>query len=133
MLKTTLWILFALLMAALMVIAPNALWLSHSSAVVHNTGPQTLTLRFAYFDDTERIVEIGALAPGASRFLWLDPVGEATLVVQVKDGAGWRQHCANYIEPGMYRVEVTARTATEVNCDVDLPIFDRLLVLDYLS
>jgi hypothetical protein len=114
-------------------VAPNALWLSRSSAVIHNTGYEPLTLRFAYFDDPERIVEIGVLQPGESRFQWVDVVGEASLVVHIKDGAEWREHCANYIENGMYRVEVTAHSPTQVECDVDLPIFDRLLILDYLT
>jgi len=130
--RTTLWIVLVLLISAVLVVAPNFLWLSRSSAVIHNTGPTALTLRFAYFDDPERIVEIGELQPGASRFVWLDPVGEATLVIHAWDGSAWREHCANYIEQGMYRVEVIARSPTEVECDTDLVFFDRLLILDYL-
>lgn len=131
--RPVLWVSFAVLLAVFLIAAPNALWLSRSSAIVHNAGPQALILRLAYLDDPERIVEVGELPPGASRFLWLDPVGEATLAVHVRDGAGWREHCANYIEQGMYRVAVTARSATDVECGTDLPLFDRLLVLDYLS
>ncbi len=54
-------------------------------------------------------------------------------MIHVKDGADLREHCANYIEQGMYRVEVTAHSPTEIECDTDLPLFDRLLMLDYLS
>ena len=128
-----LWIVFAFLVFAALAVAPNALWLSRSSAIVHNTGTGELTVRFAYFDDPERIVEIGTLSAGTSRFLWLDPIGEATLVIHIQDGTEWLEHCASYIEQGMYRVEVTARSPTQVECDTDLPIFDRLLILDYLS
>jgi len=127
------WIGFTLFLAAMLAVAPNALWLSRSSAIIHNTGTHPLTLRFAYFDQPERIIDIGTLPPGTSRFLWLDPIGEATLVIHVKDDAAWREHCANYIEQGMYRVEITARTPDDVTCSTELPFLDRLLIVDYLS
>jgi hypothetical protein len=127
------WIALTIFIAVILLVAPNALWLSRSSAIIHNTGTHPLTLRFTYFDQPERIIDIGTLPPGTSRFLWLDPIGEATLVIHVKDGTDWREHCANYIEQGMYRVEVTAHSPTEIECDTDLPLFDRLLMLDYLS
>ena len=128
------WTALAIFLAATMTVAPNALWLSRSSAVIHNVGAEALTLRLVLLDEaTDRMIEVGELPPGASRFLWIDPVGEATLVVEVQDGGEWLRHCANYVELGMYRVEVTVRSATEVACDTDLPLLDHLLVLDYLS
>jgi hypothetical protein len=133
MLKTTLWILFAVLIAALIVIAPNALWLSRSSALIHNNGAAAMTLRLVITGESDRFIEAGVLAPGTSRFLWIDPVGEATLAIEVRDGDTWRRHCGEYIEAGMYRVEITARAPDEVTCRTELPFLDRLLVLDYLS
>ena len=128
------WIALAIFLAAILMVAPNALWLSRSSAVVHNVGAEALTLRLVLLDEaTDRVIEVGELPPGASRFLWIDPAGEATLTVEVQDGGAWQRHCANYIEQGMYRVEVTVLSAAEVECDTDLPLLDRLLVLDYLS
>lgn len=131
--KLIFWTLLAIVAAATLVIAPNALWLSRSSAIIHNTAAAPMTLRLVYMGPPDRIVTTSELAPGASRFLWIDTTGEATLVIEVRDGSEWRRHCANYIEQGMYRVDVTIRSAADVECDSDLPLFDHLLVLDYLS
>ncbi len=60
-----LWILLAVSMAALLVVAPNGLWLMRSSAMVRNTGAQAMTLRIVIIDETDRIIEVGELAPGA--------------------------------------------------------------------
>ena len=118
----------------MLVVAPNALWLSRSSAIIHNAGAGALTLRLVLLGEaTDRVIEVGDLAPGASRFLWIDPAGEATLVVEVQDGGAWRRHCSEYVEHDMFRVEVTARSAENVACDTNLPLLDHFLVLDYLS
>jgi hypothetical protein len=131
--RTILWSTLAVLLAALLAIAPNALWLSRSNAIIHNAGAEAITLRLVYMGQPDRVIATGEFAPGASRFLWLDPLGEATLVVDVEDGDGWRRHCANYIEQGMYRVEIVARGPDEVLCRTELPLLKRLLVLDFLS
>ena len=132
MVRTGLWILFAVVAATLLITAPNALWLARSSALVRNTGATAMTLRLVIIDQTDQVVEVGELAPGASRFLWIDPMGEATLAIEVRDGTAWRRHCGEYVEAGMYRVEITARTPDDVTCRTELPFLDRLLVLDYL-
>jgi hypothetical protein len=33
----------------------------------------------------------------------------------------------------MYRVEITVRARDDVSCDTDLPLLNRLLVIDLLS
>jgi len=130
--RTILWMLLAAILAALLVVAPNGLWLSRSSAKVSNTGARAMTLRIVIIGATERIVEVGALAPGTARFVWIDPAGEATLAVEVRDGPDWRRHCAEYIEAGMYRVGIEARAPDDVSCTTELAPLNRLLVLDYL-
>ena len=130
--KLALSILAAALVALLMV-APNALWLERSSAKVHNTSAAPVTLRVIISDHPDQIIELGTLLPGASRFLWIDPVGEATLEVELRDGAGWRRHCAEYIEAGMYRVEITVAAPDRVECITELVLIERLLIIDYLS
>ncbi len=131
--KTILWILVTAIMAAMLVIAPNTLWLARSSAVVRNIGNDAITLRIVIIDHTDRIVEAGELPPGASRFLWVDPVGEATLAVEVLDGDDWQRHCGEYVEAGMYRVEVLVRAPDSVTCRTELPLLNRLFLADYLS
>lgn len=131
--KITLWILLAVLLTTLIVIAPNALWLTRSSALVRNSGATERTLRLVIVGEPDRFIEAGALAPGESRFLWIDLFGEATLAVEVKDSSAWQRHCTEYVKAGMYRVEVTAHAPDKVTCRTELPLLDRLLVLDYLS
>jgi len=131
--KSIFWILLAIVGLAVLVIAPNALWLSRSSALIHNTGDATMTLRLVIVGPPDRITDAGALAPGASRFQWIDLNGEATLAVEVRGSAGWQRHCVEYVEAGMYRVEVVARAPDDVACQTDLPLLDRLLILDYLQ
>ncbi|MHA1528272.1 MAG: hypothetical protein ACTSVG_04590 [Alphaproteobacteria bacterium] len=130
--RAILWMVLAAITAALLVLAPNALWLSRSSAKLRNIGAETMALRIILVGATERIIEVGALAPGTSRFAWIDPVGEATLAVEVQDSTGWRRHCGEYVEGAMYRVEIEARTPDDVSCTTELPPLNRLLVLDYL-
>ncbi len=57
------WIVLTIFIAVILLVAPNALWLSRSSAIIHNTGTHPLTLRFTYFDQPERIIDIGTLPP----------------------------------------------------------------------
>ena len=126
------WSLLAVAVLAVLLVAPNAYWLSRSSAKIHNIGDTEVTLRIVMSDDPSKTVELGALVPGASRFLWIYPVGEATLGVEVRDGAQWQRHCNEYIEAGMYRVEITVTAPDQVACRTDLPIFSRLLILDMI-
>lgn len=131
--RKILWLLFTAITAALLVTAPNALWLARSSALVRISGSEAMTLRIVIIDATNRFVAAGMLAPGASRFLWIDPAGEATLAVEVRDGTAWRRHCGEYVEAGMYRVEITTRTPDDVTCATGLPLLNRLLILDLMS
>jgi hypothetical protein len=129
-----LWAFLAVVVMLVLGIAPNGLWLSRSSTIAHNVGAQTLTLRLGLVDEaTDRVIDLGELAPGAYRFMWIDPVGEATLVVEVQDGGTWQRHCADYVEDGMFRVEITARSPEDMTCSTDLPLLDRLLLIDLLS
>ena len=130
---TILWIPDMAIMAAMLAVAPNVLWLARSSVLVRNTGTDATTLRIVIINETDGIVEVGKLAPGASRFLWNDPVGEATLAVGVRNGGDWQRHCGEYIEAGMYRVEVLARSPDSVACRTELPLLNRLFLADYLS
>lgn len=125
--------LLVIILAAFLAIAPNALWLDRSSVLLRNAASEPLSFRIILSDDPNRTTEIGTLDPGATRFLWIDPIGEATLAVEASDGGDWYNHCTEYVEQGMYRVEITARSVTDVTCDTDLPITSHLLILDYLS
>jgi hypothetical protein len=126
------WMILAVVVLAVLLVAPNAYWLERSSAIIHNIGDTGVTLRIVISDDPAKTVEIGTLAPGASQFQWIYPVGEATLGVEVRDGAEWWRHCNEYIEAGMYRVEITVAAPDRVACRADLPIFSRLLILDMI-
>jgi hypothetical protein len=122
-----------LALIAIVTLMPNLLWLSRSSVSLLNATPTTVTLRLILADDPEQVVEAGTLAPGEGRFLFIAPSGEATLSVEVQEGLGWLRHCSEYVEAGMYRVEVTIRTPEDVTCATSLPLFERLLIRDVLS
>ena len=126
------WSILAALVLAVLLVAPNFLWLGRSSAKIRNIGDTEVTLRIVISDDPAKTVELGRLAPGASRFIWIDPVGEATLGIKVMEGTEWRRHCNEYVEAGLYRVEITVATPDQVECHTDLSFLSRLLILDYL-
>jgi hypothetical protein len=127
------WTILGVVVLAVLLVAPNAYWLERSSAKIHNIGNTGVTLRIALSDDPAKTIEIGTLPPGASRFQWIYPVGEATLGVEVRDKAEWRRHCNEYIEAGMYRVEITVTAPDQVACSTELPFLGRLLILDMMS
>lgn len=122
-----------LALIAIVTLMPNLMWLSRSSVVLHNATANPLTLRLILADDPEQVIEAGTLAPGEGRFLFVSPTGEASLSVEVAEGLGWLRHCSEYVEEGMYRVEVTIRTPEDVTCTTSLPLFERLLIRDVLS
>jgi hypothetical protein len=130
MLRSPARILFLL---ALVILGPNLMWVSRSSVMLHNTATEPLAVRLLLADDPEQAIEAGTLAPGEKHFMWIDPKGEATLSVEVEEGLGWNRHCAEYVEEGMYRVEATIASPTEVTCATSLPLFERLLVVDVLG
>jgi len=126
------WSILAAILLAALLVAPNLLWLERSSARINNIGATEVTLRIVMSDDPAKTVELGTLAPGASRFQWIHPVGEATLGIEVRDGAEWQPHCNEYVEAGMYRVEITVAAPDQVECRTELTFLNRLLVVDYL-
>ena len=106
--STLFWISLAVGVSSMMAIAPNLLWLARSSAMVRNASAEELALRIIVTDETVQHI-VMVLAPGGLEFLWIDPEGEATLTVEANDGTNWRSYCSEYVEDGMYRVEITVR------------------------
>ncbi len=129
----TLVVLLAIGVAAILVVAPNGLWLDGSSAVVRNAGTEPLELRIVLQTKPGHILGEAQLGPGEARMFWLEIDGEASLEVEIRDGGAWRRYCGEYVEPSMYRVEVTARSPAEVACQTELPLTSRLLIRDYLN
>lgn len=122
-----------LALIAIVTLMPNLMWVSRSSVSVHNATAAPVTLRLILTDDPEQVIEAGTLEPGEGRFLFIAPAGEASLSVEVAEGLGWLRHCSEYVEAGMYRVEVIIRTPEDVTCTTSLPLFERLLIRDALS
>jgi hypothetical protein len=116
----------------LLVLAPNLMWASRSSVLLHNAAAEPLAVRLVLIDEPEQVIDAGRLDPGERRFLWIAPRGEATLSVDVEAGIGWDRHCAAYVEEAMYRIEITIASAEDVACETSFPIFERLLVRDVL-
>lgn len=122
-----------LALIAIVTLAPNLLWLSRSSVVLHNATPDPVTLHVILSGDPEQVSEDVVLAPGEGHFQFIAPRGEASVSVEVAEGLGWLRHCSEYVEAGMYRVEITIRTPEDVTCTTSLPLFERLLIRDVLS
>jgi hypothetical protein len=122
-----------LALIAIVTLTPNLMWLSRSSVTLLNATPNPVTLRVILVDDPEQVTEDVTLEPGEGHFLFIAPAGEASLSVEIAEGLGWLRHCSEYVEEGMYRVEVTIRTPEDVTCTTSLPLFERLLIRDVLS
>lgn len=122
-----------LVLIAIVTLAPNLFWAFHSSVLLRNTGADPLTLRLVLEDEPAQLLDLGTLAPGEAKFLWIDPIGEATLSVEIEDAGLWNRHCAAYVEEAMYRVEITLSSPSEAVCQTSLPLFERLLIREVLS
>ena len=125
-------IFLAALAAGALALAPNALWLARSSAVVHNRAAEPVELRLVLGEDIPLVNRLGTLRPGGSRFTWLAAGGEVTLHVELRGEDGWRRHCGEYVEGSMYRVGVVIRARDKVACSTELALFGRLLLADIL-
>ncbi len=124
--------LLAVVVVALLAILPNGLWLARSTAVVRNQAAEPVSLAIVTEDEVRRAADLGTLAAGEARFLWLDAVGEATLFVEVGGSGEPTRHCAEYVEGAMYHVTVTVQASGAVTCRAELPFLDRLLLLELL-
>jgi len=125
-------LVLALLGAALLATAPNTLWLVRSTAVVRSHSAVPLGLSIVVEDEGPRSTDLGTLSAGDARFLWVEARGEATLFVEVVHEGDRHRHCGEYVEAAMYHVEVVILAPDEVICHVELPLLDRLLLLDLL-
>ena len=123
-------IFLAALAAGALALAPNALWLARSSAVVYNRAAEPIELQLVLGDEIPLLNRLGRVRPGGSRFTWLAARGEATLYVELRDEDGWQRHCGEYVEGSMYRVEVVIRATDEIACTIELAPLDRLLLAD---
>jgi len=107
---------------------PNLLWLARSTAVVRNDSAQTAdSLRINVGSE---VLDLGTVPAGASRFRLLPAGGEATLAVVYRIAGVEHQACSEYVEGDMYHVRVAIEPDLEVRCDVELPLFSKLLIAE---
>ncbi len=112
------------IVAALIVFAPNLIWLARSTARITNQSGREL--RNFRLELGERDVTLGLVAPGQSRFVFLPETGDATLLVVYSVGTRQRTGCQEYVEGSMIHVNVVIGPDLESHCDVTLPLTDRL-------
>ena len=124
MLRALLALVGLVLVAAFIVFAPNLIWLARSTARITNLSGQEL--RNFRLKLGERGVTFGAVAPGESRFVFLPETGDATLFVNYSVGTRQRTGCQEYVEGSMYHVNVVIGPDLEAQCDVTLPLTERL-------
>jgi hypothetical protein len=120
----------ALVVAFLVLCLPNLLWVSRSTAVVRNNSQQMAT--DVRVNVGSAVIEIGTLAAGACRFLLLPAGGDATLNVVFRMAGVEREVCGEYVEGSMYHVRVILSPDLQARCETDLPLFSRLLVMEWL-
>jgi hypothetical protein len=100
--------------AALIVFAPNLIWLARSTARMTNQSGREL--RNFRLELGEREVTFGVVAPGESRFVFLPETGDATLLVNYSVGTRQRTGCQEYVEGSMFHVNVVIGSDLEAQC-----------------
>lgn len=123
--RATLGFVVGAVVATLVVFGPNFLWLSRSTARITNDSGREL--RDVRAEMAGADVLVGVVGPGQSRFVFLPQTGDATFHVSfVADGEPL-SGCQEYVEGSMFHVVVAIGQDLAANCDVDMPLFDRLL------
>jgi hypothetical protein len=111
-------------LAALIVFAPNLIWLARSTARITNQSGREL--RNFRLELGERDVTLGLVTPGQSRFVFLPETGGATLLAVYSAGTRQRTGCQEYVEGSMFHVNVVIGPDLEPQCDVTMPLTGRL-------
>ena len=106
---------------------PNLLWLANSTLRITNEGDELLSSIIVYVD--EKGIKLSDLNPGQSKFVVLPNSGESTVTVTYNIGEETGTVCHEYIESGMYHVEVDIKNLNKGRCKVSLPIASELLLL----
>lgn len=118
-------VLFGLSVAsALVVFAPNLIWLARSTARVTNQSGREL--RNFRLELGGRDLALGLVASGESRFVFLPETGDATLLVGYSTGSRQRTGCDEYVEGNMFHVNVSVGPDLVPQCAVTLPLTARL-------
>lgn len=124
MLRALLALVGLALAAAFIVFAPNLIWLARSTARVTNHSGREL--RNFRLELGERDMLLGIVAPGESRFVFLPETGDATLLVVYSVGTRQRTGCQEYVQGSMFHVNVAIGADLEPQCDIKLPLTERL-------
>jgi hypothetical protein len=110
--------------AALIVLAPNLIWLARSTARITNHSGREL--RNFRLELGERDVTLGLVTPGQSRFVFLPETGAAALLVDYSVGTRQRTGCQENVEGSMFHVNVAIGPDLDPHCEVTLPLTGRL-------
>ena len=124
MLRALLALVGLAIVAALIVFAPNLIWLARSTARITNHSDREL--RNFRLELGERDVTLGLVAPGQSRFVFLPETGDATLLVVYSVGTRQRTGCQECVEGSMFHANVVIGADLEPRCQVTLPLTERL-------
>ena len=80
----------------------------------------------------DRVVPVGDVSPGGSRFLWLPGGGEATFSVEFSAVGQKHKDCSEYVEGEMYHVRATVSATLALSCNTELGVFSRIMILELL-
>lgn len=120
-------LIFLLLILGIVMIAPNVLWLIHSTARV--TNESNGLLRDIALRVGSQSVPVGDVASQASRFAFLpSDFGGATLSVEYKSNNAPASQCQVYVESTKYHVEIVVDENHNTRCTVELVTLMSLFV-----
>ncbi len=108
----------------------NLFWLGFSTARIVNGETESIHSVIVHVNEKE--TELGDLAPGEHRFIFLPKSGDATFTVTYRKGAESELVCSDYVEGEMYHVEVRLQGTNTSRCSVSLPLFSELFILKWL-
>lgn len=132
--RKTLLAVFVVLGFFAALLAPNLLWLSHSTLKISNGSPWTL--EEITIEVTGGREEIETLAAGAKVLILLPVAGESDMKLRYRIKAGEaaameERGCnAGYIEAGMYHVIAEIDAGGTATCQAELASLKRLLIFE---
>ena len=114
-----------LVVASILILAPNLIWLATSTVRIENaTGEPLASVAYLACETSH---SLGSFEPNEARFLLLEACGDDTLEIVLSDA----RYCQAYVEGDMYHVDARIVEASAVECTYG-DLFSSLFILELL-